>query len=118
MIRYVVLFMKFCYSDVDQIEAGIGDKLSLFVQYFCAFIAGFIVGFVKGWKLTLVILSVSPLLAFTAGLMGRVGTDRIFVNAQTVVFTSVKLVQSVENQNYGTIRLKTVATEPYYMMGY
>lgn len=47
--------------------------MSLFFQYFCTFIAGFVVGFVKGWELTLVILSVSPLLAIAGGVMGRVG---------------------------------------------
>jgi len=60
------------YSDVDQIERGIGDKLALFFQYTAAFFAGFIVGFIYGWKLTLVILSVSPLLAICGGLMARV----------------------------------------------
>ena len=59
-------------SDVDQIEKGIGDKLGLLFQFFAAFIAGFVVGFVYGWKLTLVILSVSPLLAVAGGVMAKV----------------------------------------------
>ncbi|ELU04466.1 hypothetical protein CAPTEDRAFT_135774, partial [Capitella teleta] len=62
-------------DDVDQIEAGIGDKLSLFFQQMFAFLAGFIVGFIYGWELTLVILAVSPLLAIAGGFMARVGAN-------------------------------------------
>ena len=59
-------------SDIDLIENGIGDKLALLFQYLAAFCAGFVVGFVYGWKLTLVILSISPLLALAGGMMGKV----------------------------------------------
>ena len=60
------------FSDVEQLERGIGDKLAMLFQYFAAFFAGFIVGFINGWKLTLVILAVSPLLAISGGIMGKV----------------------------------------------
>jgi len=59
-------------SDVEQVERGIGDKLAMLFQYVAAFLAGFIVGFTRGWKLTLVILAVSPLLAISGGIMGKV----------------------------------------------
>ena len=62
----------FGVSDVDQIENGIGEKLALFFQYLTVFIAGYIVGFVYGWELTLVILSVSPLLILSGVLMSKV----------------------------------------------
>jgi len=42
------------------------------MQWFCAFLAGFVVGFIYGWKLTLVILAISPLLAGSAFLMTKV----------------------------------------------
>lgn len=60
------------FSDISKIHDGIGDKLGAFMQWFCAFVAGFIVGFVYGWKLTLVILAISPLLAGSAFLMTKV----------------------------------------------
>ena len=41
---------------------GIGDKIGNFFQWFSTFVAGIVIGFVYGWKLTLVIMSVSPLL--------------------------------------------------------
>ncbi|XP_074754153.1 ATP-binding cassette sub-family B member 5 isoform X2 [Athene noctua] len=53
-------------DDINTIHEGIGDKICIFVQFFATFLAGIIIGFIYGWKLTLVILSVSPLLAASA----------------------------------------------------
>ncbi|NXR72816.1 MDR1 protein, partial [Pycnonotus jocosus] len=53
-------------DDINTIREGIGDKISIFLQFFSTFVAGLIVGFIYGWKLTLVVLSVSPLLAASA----------------------------------------------------
>ncbi|XP_068791162.1 ATP-binding cassette sub-family B member 5 isoform X2 [Struthio camelus] len=53
-------------DDINTIHDGIGDKICIFVQFFATFLAGIIIGFIHGWKLTLVILSVSPLLAASA----------------------------------------------------
>ncbi|CAH2322072.1 multidrug resistance 1-like isoform X1 [Pelobates cultripes] len=53
-------------EDINTIHEGLGDKICIFVQFLATFVAGIIIGFVKGWKLTLVILSVSPLLGISA----------------------------------------------------
>ena len=86
--RMSIIFL-FDFSDVDQIENGIGEKLALFFQYFTIFIAGYVVGFVYGWELTLVILAVSPLLIISGGIMSKVciqGIVRIhFVTVRPVV---------------------------------
>uniref|UniRef100_A0A8C0FWQ6 Uncharacterized protein n=1 Tax=Chelonoidis abingdonii TaxID=106734 RepID=A0A8C0FWQ6_CHEAB len=50
-------------SDINTIHEGIGDKFCIFVQFFATFLTGIVIGFVYRWKLTLVILSVSLLLA-------------------------------------------------------
>ncbi len=55
-----------------KIQEGIGDKFGMFFQWIAMCLAGFIVGFVYGWKLTLVILAVSPLLAVSGALMAKV----------------------------------------------
>lgn len=47
-------------------------------QNIATFIAGFVVGFTNGWKLTLVILSVSPLIAVAGGVSGKVGGSPMF----------------------------------------
>uniref|UniRef100_A0ABM5GP39 ATP-binding cassette sub-family B member 5 isoform X1 n=1 Tax=Pogona vitticeps TaxID=103695 RepID=A0ABM5GP39_9SAUR len=54
-------------DDINTIHGGIGDKISITIQHFSTFVTGIIIGFVYGWKLTLVILSVSPLLVISGG---------------------------------------------------
>ncbi|KAM9325016.1 ATP-dependent translocase ABCB1-like [Gastrophryne carolinensis] len=58
-------------EDINTIHEGLGDKICIFAQFFATFIAGIIIGFVHGWKLTLVILSVSPLLAASAAVWSK-----------------------------------------------
>ncbi|XP_065439382.1 ATP-dependent translocase ABCB1-like isoform X4 [Chrysemys picta bellii] len=53
-------------ADINTIREGIGDKFCIFVQFFATFLTEIVIGFVYGWKLTLVILSVIPLLAAAA----------------------------------------------------
>ncbi|MEQ2166482.1 hypothetical protein GOODEAATRI_028648 [Goodea atripinnis] len=59
-------------SDVYKIQEGIGDKVGMLIQSFSSFIAAFIIGFTRGWKLTLVILAVSPALGISAALFSKV----------------------------------------------
>uniref|UniRef100_A0A3Q2PIR9 ABC-type xenobiotic transporter n=1 Tax=Fundulus heteroclitus TaxID=8078 RepID=A0A3Q2PIR9_FUNHE len=58
-------------DDVYKIQEGIGDKVGMLIQSFSSFIAAFIIGFTKGWKLTLVILAVSPALGISAALFSK-----------------------------------------------
>uniref|UniRef100_A0A673AQ81 ATP-binding cassette, sub-family B (MDR/TAP), member 4 n=1 Tax=Sphaeramia orbicularis TaxID=375764 RepID=A0A673AQ81_9TELE len=62
-------------DDVYKIQEGIGDKVGLLIQAFSTFISSFIIGFTKGWKMTLVILAISPVLGLAAGLFGKVMTS-------------------------------------------
>lgn len=62
----------YLYSDVYKIQEGIGDKAGKLIQAFSTFITAFTIGFVKGWKLTLVILAVSPALGISAGIFSKV----------------------------------------------
>ncbi|NWV27208.1 MDR1 protein, partial [Origma solitaria] len=55
-------------DDINTIREGMGDKISIFLQFFSTFVSGVIIGFIYGWKLTLVVLSVSPLLAGSAAI--------------------------------------------------
>lgn len=60
------------FSDVSKISEGIGDKVGMFFQAVATFFAGFIVGFVRGWKLTLVIMAISPILGFSTAVWAKV----------------------------------------------
>ncbi|NXN78765.1 MDR1 protein, partial [Bombycilla garrulus] len=62
-------------DDINTIREGIGDKISIFLQFFSTFVSGLIVGFIYGWKLALVVMSVSPLLAASAGIWSALLTS-------------------------------------------
>jgi len=57
---------------MERIREGLGSKFSMVVQYVSTFVAGLIVGLVANWRLTLVILSVAPILIGTSGYMAKV----------------------------------------------
>ncbi|CAF2579229.1 unnamed protein product [Rotaria sp. Silwood2] len=59
-------------EDVNKVHDGTGDKLGSALQFIASFIAGLILGFIKGWKLTLVILSVSPMIVVSAAIVTRI----------------------------------------------
>lgn len=62
-------------SDINLIQSGIGDKLCTAVQYFTTFVVGIIVGFVYGWKLTLLVLGVTPILLIAGAIFGNASAD-------------------------------------------
>uniref|UniRef100_A0A8C0RDZ9 ATP binding cassette subfamily B member 1 n=1 Tax=Canis lupus familiaris TaxID=9615 RepID=A0A8C0RDZ9_CANLF len=59
-------------DDVSKINEGIGDKIGMFFQSIATFFTGFIVGFTRGWKLTLVILAISPVLGLSAAIWAKI----------------------------------------------
>ena len=48
------------------------DKVSMAVQWITAFLSGFIIAFFYEWRLSLVIMSTSPLLAISGYLFSKV----------------------------------------------
>ncbi|KAM9305689.1 bile salt export pump-like [Gastrophryne carolinensis] len=56
-------------DDINKINNAIGDQVSLFIERISTFVFGFLIGFVGNWKLTLVIVAVSPLIGVGAALM-------------------------------------------------
>ncbi|XP_036965463.1 bile salt export pump isoform X2 [Acanthopagrus latus] len=56
-------------DDINKINNAIADQVSIFVERISTFVFGFMVGFIGGWKLTLVVVAVSPLIGIAAGLM-------------------------------------------------
>ncbi|XP_027534459.1 bile salt export pump isoform X6 [Neopelma chrysocephalum] len=57
-------------DDVNKINEAIADQAAIFIQRITTFVCGFLLGFVSGWKLTLVIIAVSPLLGVGAAVYG------------------------------------------------
>lgn len=62
----------FNFSDINKIKDGIGDKFGNGVQYVATFFIAVLISLIKGWKLTLVILSVSPLIFISSALFTQV----------------------------------------------
>ncbi|CAN8072382.1 unnamed protein product [Agarophyton chilense] len=62
-------------NDINLIQAGIGDKLATACQYLSTFAVGIIVGFAYGWKLTLVVLAVTPLLMVAGAVFGNASAE-------------------------------------------
>uniref|UniRef100_A0A3P9NM08 Bile salt export pump n=1 Tax=Poecilia reticulata TaxID=8081 RepID=A0A3P9NM08_POERE len=61
-------------DDINKINNAIADQVSIFIERISTFVFGFTVGFIGGWKLTLVVIAVSPLIGIAAGLMAMVMT--------------------------------------------
>lgn len=69
---YMYIFCIFCFSDINKVNNAIADQVAIFIERISTFIFGFLVGFIGGWKLTLVVIAVSPLIGLAAGLMAMV----------------------------------------------
>ncbi|XP_027295004.1 multidrug resistance protein 2 isoform X2 [Cricetulus griseus] len=77
-------------DDVSKINDGIGDKIGMFFQSIATFLAAFIVGFISGWKLTLVILAVSPLIGLSSAMWAKVLTS--FTNKELQAYAKAGAV--------------------------
>ncbi|XP_060570521.1 ATP-dependent translocase ABCB1-like isoform X2 [Ruditapes philippinarum] len=57
--------------DLDRVREGLADKFSYAIQFTAQFSFCFAIGFWKGWKLSFVIMSLSPLLAIGAAFKSK-----------------------------------------------
>ena len=73
----IILFHSCISSDLERVREGLGDKVSFIFQFLAQFIAGFTIGFVYGWKLALVMMSLTPLLAVCGAFLSKVRLDYI-----------------------------------------
>nr|XP_033787111.1 ATP-dependent translocase ABCB1 [Geotrypetes seraphini] len=77
-------------DDVSKINEGIGDKISMLLQSLSTFLTGFIVGFTQGWKLTLVILAISPVMGLSAAIWSKILTA--FTNKELTAYAKAGAV--------------------------
>ncbi|CDW54497.1 Multidrug resistance protein 1 [Trichuris trichiura] len=83
-------------DDIERVREGIGDKVSLLCQYTAAFVSGFAIGFFYSWKLSLVMMSLSPLLALSSALsyMAR-REQKLFASASAVAEEAISSIRTV-----------------------
>ncbi len=60
------------YSDIQNLQMGIGVLFGTFVHWMSIFMAGYAIGFIYSWKLTLVIISVTPFMAGSVVIKSKV----------------------------------------------
>jgi ATP-binding cassette subfamily B (MDR/TAP) protein 1 len=60
------------FDNLERIKEGTGDKVGLLIQYLSQFVSGYVIAFVYDWKLTLIMMSLSPFLIICGGFMARV----------------------------------------------
>jgi ABC-type multidrug transport system fused ATPase/permease subunit len=93
--------------DIQLIQDGISERFGQFLMCFAQFAAGCTVAFSKGWKLSIVMIAVTPALACTGGVMGilltkyTVETQNAYADAGSIseqVFAGIRTVYSFSLQ--------------------
>ncbi|KAL9232996.1 hypothetical protein vseg_008043 [Gypsophila vaccaria] len=90
-------------GDTVLIQDAMGEKVGKFIESISTFIGGFSIAFSKGWLLTLVMLSLIPLLVIAGSLMSHF-LSRMAARGQTAYAKAAVVVE----QTIGSIR--TVAS--------
>ncbi|KAE8055652.1 hypothetical protein FH972_012479 [Carpinus fangiana] len=55
-------------SDITVVQEALSEKVGNFMHYISRFIVGFLIGFLRVWQITLVTLSIVPLIALAGGI--------------------------------------------------
>ncbi|KAL1552967.1 ABC transporter B member 11 [Salvia divinorum] len=79
-------------SDTVIIQDAMGEKIGKLIQLLSSFVGGFIIAFARGWLLTLVLISVIPVLVVAAAFMTIVLT-RLTSRGQTAYSEAALLVE-------------------------
>eukprot|EP00730_Choanoeca_flexa_P006144 TRINITY_DN12095_c3_g2_i4.p1 TRINITY_DN12095_c3_g2~~TRINITY_DN12095_c3_g2_i4.p1 ORF type:complete len:1304 (+),score=400.93 TRINITY_DN12095_c3_g2_i4:47-3958(+) len=88
-------------EDIPKIQQAMGDKFGAYIQFMGMFFGGFIVGFIYSWKLTLVILSIVPLMVIGGMLMGKLVGDanqagsKFYSKAGAVADETIRMIRTV-----------------------
>ena len=72
LLLLIHLDVYLSYSDITKIQTGIGDKIGSLQQAIAMLLAGFVIGFTYSWKMTLVIIAMSPIMGVSAYISGKV----------------------------------------------
>ncbi|CBI35827.3 unnamed protein product, partial [Vitis vinifera] len=86
-------------SDVAQIQEVMGEKMAHFIHHVFTFICGYAVGFWRSWKVSLVVLSVIPLMMFCG-----IAYKAIYVGLTAKEEVSYRIAGSVAEQAISSIR--------------
>ncbi|EPZ35336.1 ABC transporter domain-containing protein [Rozella allomycis CSF55] len=94
-------------GDLQLIQDGISEKVSIVLASMATFVGGFIVAFTEGWQLTLILCCVLPLMGLTGAIMAKflskatTNTQDAFGKASALaeeVFSAIRTVTSFNGQ--------------------
>ncbi|KAG5856705.1 hypothetical protein ANANG_G00010730 [Anguilla anguilla] len=103
-------------EDINTIKDGLGDHIGICVEHFTTFLAGIIVGLYHGWKLSLVILSVGPIIAGSAAVWSKalrtLGSKELSAYAKAgavaeEMLVSIRTVVAFNGQNQAVEKYET-----------
>ncbi|KAI4328050.1 hypothetical protein L6164_020444 [Bauhinia variegata] len=112
-------------SDIIVVQDALSEKVGNFMHYISRFLAGFTIGFVRVWQISLVTLSIVPLIALAGGLYAYVTIGLIakvrkaYVRAGEIaeeVLGNVRTVQAFAGEE-GAVRLYREALMKTYKNG-
>ncbi|KAF7139362.1 hypothetical protein RHSIM_Rhsim07G0128900 [Rhododendron simsii] len=109
-------------SDIIVVQDAISEKVGNFMHYISRFIAGFSIGFFRVWQITLVTLSIVPLIALAGGVYAFVVTGLIarvrksYVKAGEIaeeVIGNVRTVQAFAGEERALRSYRTALLSTY-----
>ncbi|KAK6748563.1 hypothetical protein RB195_001282 [Necator americanus] len=108
------------FDNLERVKEGTGDKIGLMFQYTSQFLTGFVIAFTHSWKLTLVMLAVTPLQALCG--FGIAKSMSTFTIAETIKYakagkiveqaiSSIRTVCALNGLHFEIGRYKTALLE-------
>ncbi|GFS32600.1 P-glycoprotein 2 [Actinidia rufa] len=109
-------------SDIIVVQDAISEKVGNFMHYISRFVAGFAIGFLRVWQISLVTLSIVPLIAIAGGVYAFVVTGLIarvrksYVKAGEIaeeVIGNVRTVQAFAGEERAVRSYRTALLSTY-----
>ena len=72
IIVEIIKCFLFTFSDLNKLEEGLGEKVSMFIHFQATFLASLILALVKGWQLALICLISLPVTMIAIGIVALV----------------------------------------------
>jgi ABC-type multidrug transport system fused ATPase/permease subunit len=97
------------FDNLERIKEGTGDKVALAVQFTAQFFGGFVIAFTYDWKLTLIMMSLSPLMILTGVFLAKLMSESTSKEAKQYAvagaiaeetLTSLRTVYAFNGQEY------------------
>ncbi|PAV82879.1 hypothetical protein WR25_21147 [Diploscapter pachys] len=93
------------FDDLERVKEGTGDKFGMLFQFTSQFLTGFVVAFTHSWKLTLIMLAMTPLQALAGYGIGKSMSTftqqeaKAYAKAGKVVEETISSIRTVVSLN-------------------